>query len=61
MSEESKLNTDCKKCGTPMSVPKNDNTSKSIIRRLTVTITNYRCEKCGHWNDLKRRKGWKRS
>lgn len=21
-----------------------------------MTITGYRCDKCGHWNDLKRRK-----
>lgn len=23
-----------------------------------MTVTAYRCD-CGHWNDLKRRKGWK--
>ena len=25
-----------------------------------MLITTYACQKCGHWNNLKRRKGWKR-
>lgn len=28
----------------------------SIIDRADFIITAYRCEKCGHWNNLKRRK-----
>ena len=46
------LGTECSKCGEPMpSTPK----GHGLFAHLEFTCTDYRCEKCGHWNDLKRR------
>lgn len=44
------MNTDCSKCKGPMSAPP----PRAGARFL---VTAYRCD-CGHWNDLKRRKGY---
>ena len=48
--------TDCRKCKTPMlqaAYPING-------KGPSVETTGYLCAKCGHWNDLKRRKANKR-
>ena len=49
------IDTDCRKCGAPMrqvaAVPRSDPFWKAVF-----TVTGYRCDQCGHWNDLKRRK-----
>ena len=47
--------TDCRKCGAPMTPLRQRKTSIPIMA-MPMTITGYRCDKCGHWNDLKRRK-----
>lgn len=47
--------TDCRKCGAPMGrIGRSAGTS--IIDKMPMTILAYRCDQCGHWNDLKRRK-----
>lgn len=47
------MNSDCKKCRAPMrAVP-----ASSSFLGIAI-ITGYRCKECGHWNDLKRRKGY---
>lgn len=45
--------TNCRKCNTPMNAPPDD---KDVFGQFKLTITGFRCKKCGHWNDLKRRK-----
>jgi DNA-directed RNA polymerase subunit RPC12/RpoP len=50
------MNTDCKKCGAKM--PPEPKTT-GIFAHLSFKTTAYRCDKCGHWNKLKMRKGWK--
>lgn len=52
------MNTNCSKCGAPMP-PTPKPTVDSPLNFARFIITAYRCEQCGHWNDLKRRKGWK--
>lgn len=50
-------NTDCRKCGaaiTPLRRTMATTPIESMINNMT--ITGYRCDKCGHWNNLKRRK-----
>jgi len=44
------MNTDCSKCKAPM--PKLSTATPLGV----MIITSYRCPKCGHWNNLKRRK-----
>lgn len=45
--------TSCRKCGAEMPpVAK----TKGSFGGFTFTTTAYRCQACGHWNDLKRRK-----
>lgn len=47
--------TDCSKCKAPMTeLPRSSGRSPVDIAKMT--ITGYRCAKCGHWNNLKRRK-----
>ena len=43
------IDTSCKGCKSPMP----ERLAKS---RTAFTITGYLCERCGHWNNLKRRK-----
>ncbi len=52
------MNTDCSKCKAAMSQPKKSSLS-GMFSAATFTITGYRCAHCGHWNNLKRRKGYK--
>lgn len=47
------MNTDCKKCGAPMQP-----LSRMRDGMPDFFTTAYRCVKCGHWNDFKRRKGY---
>ena len=49
------MNTDCLKCKFPMPEPPKPS-GRSALDLVKMTITGYRCENCGHWNDLKRRK-----
>lgn len=51
------MNTDCKKCGAKMR-PLGQRGFKIIPSEMYFTITGYLCAECGHWNDLKRRKGF---
>lgn len=51
--EMAKPDTDCRKCGEPMPAPA---PMKGILAHAKFTLTAYRCMKCGHWNDLKKRK-----
>lgn len=56
MSTEN-TDTDCRKCKaemTPFKLPQ----SLGPLSRLasSMTVTGYACGKCGHWNNLKRRK-----
>lgn len=54
----SELDTSCKKCKAPMKpLPRPDGRPISSIEAVRIRITGYLCD-CGHWNDLKRRKGW---
>lgn len=46
--------TDCRKCKAPMPLPNPGSLRAFAPTRFKVTA--YACEKCGHWNDLKRRK-----
>lgn len=51
------MNTDCSKCKAPMpELPKPN--SRDPISLMSFKITAYLCKQCGHWNNLKRRKGW---
>ena len=51
MSKMKEADTTCEKCGAQMPpVPKIDRFDS------VFTVTGYRCEKCGHYNDLKSRK-----
>lgn len=48
------MNSDCKKCRAPMrAVP-----ASSSFLGIAIITTGYRCKECGHWNNLKRRKGY---
>lgn len=47
--------TDCRKCGKPMK-PVSLKPGMGVINQVKFTVTGFRCEYCGHWNDLKRRK-----
>ena len=50
-----KVNTDCSKCKAPMpEIPPPKGATPLDMAAMTVTA--YRCYKCGHWNDLNRRK-----
>ncbi|MBS1170126.1 MAG: hypothetical protein H6R01_1044 [Burkholderiaceae bacterium] len=51
------MDTSCKKCKAAITPPPKPK-GTSPIATMKMTITGYRCEKCGHWNDLKRRKGF---
>jgi hypothetical protein len=46
--------TGCRKCGAAM--PPIKPLAHGPFAGFTMTITGYACEKCGHWNNLKRRK-----
>jgi len=52
---ETKQDTACSKCGArmPQFTPVKN---ASPINMMKMTITAYRCDTCGHWNNLKRRK-----
>jgi ssDNA-binding Zn-finger/Zn-ribbon topoisomerase 1 len=55
------MTTDCSKCGTPMrapSPPRATSPIQTLMNRMTITA--HVCEKCGHYNNLKRRKGYKK-
>jgi len=55
---EKTLNTDCLKCGMPMpQIPPAP--SDHPIYRFRFIPTGFLCPKCGHFNDLKGRNGWK--
>lgn len=45
--------TNCRKCGALMPEPPKIG---GVLGAAKFTTTAYRCEKCGHWNDLKKRK-----
>ncbi len=47
------MNTNCTKCRAPMPP------DPPGMERMHVCwrSTGFRCKQCGHWNDLKRRKG----
>lgn len=49
-------NTDCRKCKAPMTELPKPKEGIGGIALATFTITSYRCAKCGHWNNIKRRK-----
>lgn len=49
--------TDCRKCKTPMRRAAYPVNGMSVAK---FQITGYLCTKCGHWNDLRRRKANKR-
>lgn len=52
------MNTNCTKCKAPMPpIPKSKGISPLDL--MAMTLTGYRCSVCDHWNDLKRRKGFK--
>ncbi len=42
--------TDCRKCKAPM------RSFTNLEGPFGMKISGYRCEKCGHWNNLKLRK-----
>lgn len=46
--------TSCRKCKAPMTLflP----LECGVFAGKQFTVTGYRCEQCGHWNDLRRRK-----
>jgi len=47
--------TNCRKCKAPMApLPPSRGTSPFDMAKMTITA--YLCDKCGHWNGLKRRK-----
>lgn len=50
------FDSSCKKCRTAM---KEGPRLIGAFANLPYTITGYRCDECGHWNDLKKRKGYK--
>ena len=55
------MNTDCSKCGAaeqPLSRAKGSSPMVALFNSAFIT-TAYRCLQCGHWNNLKRRKGFK--
>lgn len=49
------FDTSCKKCKEPGGFDVNNEASQ----RFKVKVTEYLCMACGHWNNLKRRKGYK--
>ena len=53
------MNSDCRKCRKPMP-PLREPDHPFVIMRLRFRTTGYLCE-CGHWNDLKSRKGWSKA
>lgn len=59
MSEQA-VDSSCRKCKAAMRTLSKAQGIGSI-HYARITITGYICEYCGHWNDLKRRKGWKES
>jgi hypothetical protein len=64
MSDERPVDTDCRKCKSAMVTPRPPKSGEvpfpaialEAIYQVTVKVTGYRCLKCGHWNDLTRRK-----
>jgi hypothetical protein len=54
-----KMDTSCKKCGAEMP-PLPPAKKGSIFSDCEFKLTGYLCEKCGHWNDLTKRKGYKK-
>lgn len=52
MSELPTKDPTCRKCGATMPRP-----SDIEWADAGFTLTGFRCEKCGHWNNLKARKG----
>lgn len=48
--------TDCRKCKAPMTQIAPNPGARGPFDTARMTITGYRCERCGHWNDIKRRK-----
>lgn len=48
--------TDCRKCKTPMLEAMHKINGKGPLASAALTVTGYLCAKCGHWNNLKRRK-----
>lgn len=53
------MNTDCSKCKTPMPSLPAPKFNGNPMNAASFTVTAYACQVCGHWNDLKRRKGFK--
>lgn len=52
---ENITDTDCRKCKAPMRSLE-PHTVRGWLAHAPMKITGYLCEKCGHWNNLKRRK-----
>lgn len=50
----SAADTNCRKCSAPM--PPVEPIKSGPWAGAVMTITGYACVKCGHWNNLKRRK-----
>lgn len=50
------MNLACTKCKAPMPPPP---TMRGPLAGARFMTTAYRCAKCDHWNDLKKRKGFK--
>ena len=48
------MDTRCKKCNLPC--PYTERTNKANGKMI---ITGFYCKACGHWNNFKRRKGYK--
>lgn len=54
------VDTACSNCKAEMpEVPKPNR--REPINTAKIIITAYRCQFCGHWNDLKRRKSWRKN
>jgi cbb3-type cytochrome oxidase cytochrome c subunit len=51
------FDTSCRQCHALM--PRAPQAPDRDRFAAAVVLTEYRCDECGHWNDLKRRKGWK--
>lgn len=52
--------TDCRKCKTPMPMSMAAPLTSGPFAGRLFTLIGYLCAKCGHWNDLSRRKANKR-
>lgn len=54
------MKTECSKCQAAMPPPKQPPASESPWpgHAAVFVVTGYKCKACGHFNDLKRRRGY---